>query len=128
MNKNLCAALTLLLLAVAAPARAEWTALGDSDSEVFYIDRATIRKNGYMRRVWALTDVMTKNPKSRFWSEAVYFEFNCNDNGYVVLQTTSYSERMGKGEVIYTSSIRGIKKFVVPSSIAEGIFRAVCAE
>ena len=47
-------ALALVLAAVSGAALAEWVKLDESDQVHSYIDPATIRKDGNLRRVWEI--------------------------------------------------------------------------
>ena len=48
-----------LVMLIASPAWAGWEEVtrGSSSGNVFYIDPATIRKEGNRRKVWAITDL-----------------------------------------------------------------------
>ena len=50
-----------LLALLAAPARAEWVAVSESNDLVAYIEPATIRKNGNFRKVWQVQDLKQRD-------------------------------------------------------------------
>ena len=49
--------LCLLLSLVAAPAWAEWVQVSETDHAFYYIDPATIRKDGNLRKFWTIADL-----------------------------------------------------------------------
>ncbi len=51
--------LGLMLLVTAGAACAEWTVAGGNDQFVQYVDRATIRRNGNLVKMWDLSDLKT---------------------------------------------------------------------
>ena len=51
--------LGLMLLMTAGAASAEWTQSGDTDPFIHYVDRATIRRNGNLVKMWDLADFKT---------------------------------------------------------------------
>ena len=55
--------LVALLMLATIPAWAEWLKVEENDiGTVFYLDPATIRKDGDLRRVWGLQDLKTPGP------------------------------------------------------------------
>ena len=89
--------ITLLLLIVSAPVRAEWVDLGTSPSATWYIDRATIRKETHLRKAWVLNDLKQRAPDGHL-SRRGFYEFDCKDGRMRVLTMYSYSGQMAQGK------------------------------
>ena len=53
--------LIVTLLLVACRASAEWVKFAEIEQTVFYLDPATIQRNGNLRRVWQLRDWKVRN-------------------------------------------------------------------
>ena len=128
MNKKLRAALTLVMMLASAPAWAEWTRVGAADDFVTYLDMDTLRKDGAMRRIWELIDLKEKNPRDGEWSRVVYWEYDCKENRIKGLQASAYSERMGKGQAIRTTTTPGPWSFTTPGTVGEITSHIICAK
>jgi hypothetical protein len=100
--------LTFLLLMVAAPACAEWVKVGKpgtssfsflSRDAAYYIDPATIDKDGNIRKVWQIHDMKEKGSQGeRSVLESV--EYDCAAKRMRTLKATGKSQRMARGEII----------------------------
>lgn len=124
--RTVCSILFFLLTLSTVPAWAEWTKVTTSTDGVatFYIDFATIRKNGILRRAWYLTALKQRAPAGEM-SRRVYYEFNCYEQRSRILHLTAYSAPMGGGQVI-GSETNGPWSDVPPNTIAEDMIYAVC--
>jgi hypothetical protein len=102
--------LLFFLLIAAVPASAEWVKVGKPDSSFFsresayYIDPATIDKNGNLRRVWQIHDMKEKGSQGeRSILESV--EYDCAAKRMRTLKATGKSQRMARGEIIPLKSV-----------------------
>jgi hypothetical protein len=112
---------------VAAPAWAEWVTAGETDTSTYYIDPATIRKDGDLRRVWQVTDLKKRGPtgnmSSRFLSE-----FDCKGERYRFLNFSTHSNPKATGKTLETSDAADNWKAVPPDTVAWDVLKAVCAK
>ena len=124
MNFKSCV-LTLVML-IASPAWAVWeeVATGASGS-VAYIDPATIKKDGALRRVWGLSDIA--NPTSGgVLSRKLLREIDCKNEKARILTLVSYSKAMGDGVVLGSDNDVGQWDYIVPDSVLALIYKRVC--
>jgi hypothetical protein len=100
--------LTLLLIFAAAPARADWVKVGQtektvlyvmSEKTVFYIDPATITKDGNLRKVWEIHDLSEKGPRGER-SILIQVEYDCAEKLMRPLHASAKSRPMGQGEIL----------------------------
>ena len=99
----------LALMMVCSVSWAKWELCGiGSEGEgviSFYCDKSTIRKNGAISRMWALTDfssVRTDSSGDRYMSSMVLEVYNCRDETTALTSLTQYSATMGEGKVVWS--------------------------
>jgi hypothetical protein len=56
-------AVALALLACSLPGRAAWTPVEGTANSYDYVDHASVRSEGTLRRVWTLHDLMEPDPE-----------------------------------------------------------------
>lgn len=96
-----------LLFAIAATAAsAGWEKYGETEAAVFYLDPASIRKDGSARVVWELQD-FKKPDGAGALSQRFLWEILCSTNQYRRVATSSHSEPQLRGNVIQLSSDTG---------------------
>ena len=97
-----------LLLMVAASAMADWERVGKtsrssymvfSDEVVYYIDPATLSREGSIRRIWEIHDLSDKGPDGEK-SVLASVEYDCADNRLRTLKATGRSLPMARGQII----------------------------
>src|SRR5258706_15525990 len=54
--------LILLLVVVSSSATSEWVEIGKTDAYIYYVDPATIRRNGELVKMWSLLDFKIARP------------------------------------------------------------------
>ena len=116
----------MLLLIVAAPARAEWVKVDVSEDSSFYIDPATIRRDGEMVAVWQLQDL--KQSRSGVMSLRVLSEDACKEKRFRVLAVSGYSGSMLSGDVISSPTPSGKWDHIPADTVGATILRLVCAK
>lgn len=117
--------LFFLLMLVTAPARAEWVAVAETPDAVFYIDLATVRKDGDFRKVWQIADL--KKPRiAGDMSRRALWEYNCKDGRERLLQVSSHSEPMARGKILASKSGDPAWEYVAPETAAEIIIKIAC--
>ena len=103
--KLICSLLAILIgaFACSASAHAEWEFVSGNNEFNYYYDSATIHKPENIVKVWALYDyfqLLTLHNVKPHMSMMVLGEFDCNKETHRTLYTATYSEKMGKGELI----------------------------
>jgi hypothetical protein len=119
--------LCLLLNLAAAPAWADWVKVIDNDVVVIYIDPATIRKDGNIRRVWELYDLKQRDRDGEM-SRRVLYEYDCKEERYRFLSLSAHSEPMAGGRVLNTGSSPTAWDYVAPGTVAATKMQFVCAK
>jgi hypothetical protein len=118
---------TLLLLMVAASACAGWVrAVVTEDDDVVYIDPATIRRIGNLRRVWVVQDLEKKGPRGER-SRKVFWEYDCVARKYRGLSIASYSGPMATEQVLESVDTASGWIEIAPGTADATILGAVCA-
>lgn len=98
-------ALALCLMLVPAPACAEWVKIGTSRTAVHYVDPATVRKDGHLRRVWAMQDMVDADGNGVMSIRALQ-EYDCAQPRFRYLTMEAYSGPMGGGWIVVTHQMR----------------------
>jgi hypothetical protein len=124
--------LIILLVLNTGPASAEWVAIGSSDSlggYTVYVDSDTIRRNGDLVKVWALTDYTTLQTVAdrSFLSSKVQNEFDCAEERQRELAGTWFSRKMGTGNGVWTNFDGTTWRPVAPGSVGQGVWDFACA-
>ncbi len=124
-------ALITLLVLSSVPANAEWVAIGYSESlggYTVYIDPDTIRRNGDLVKVWALTDYITLRTVAdiSFLSSKAYNEFDCAEERQRDLAVTWFSGNMGNGNGVWNNSDETTWRPVAPGSVGQGVWEFAC--
>ena len=119
--------LTTLALFAALPAWAAWTLLGESDAGNDYIDWATLRVEGNLRRVWLLIDLKGPQPDSMH-SFRIFEEFDCTEDRGRTLQKDLFTGQMAGGEFVPGERPKpGGWIYIPPGTLSESWFRVVCS-
>jgi hypothetical protein len=125
MKKLLLTLLTALMLTGAA--WAEWEKIAENDFAEYYIDRATIRKDGNLRRVWRLQDLKQRD-KDGVLSRRFRAEYDCKQERDRILSFITHSEPMADGTILKLASMNNEWSDIPPNSIAEDVLKIVCAK
>ena len=120
----------LMLLVTAGAASAEWTVAGGNDQFVQYVDRATIRRNGNLVKMWVLSDLKTVQTDAgdSYLSSKAQNEYDCKEERSRILAFTWFSGKMGNGKVVYSDSDPGKWKPISPESIGEIKWKVACGK
>jgi hypothetical protein len=124
--------LIILLVLSSGPAYAEWVAIGGNDQigMTTYVDRATIRRNSNLVKIWQLNDFKTVQTVegNSFLSTKKRREFNCAEERIRILAATQFSGNMGNGEVVWVNSNEQKWEPVVPGSIGQTLWEFACGK
>ena len=121
-----------LLLALAiffsCPIWAEWVMYSkDEEDGTFYLDPATIRKDGNMRRVWLLRNFNQRN-KDGAMSNRNRMEIDCKQERFRFLALSTHSEPMAGGTVLTQEGEANDWTAIPPNTTGERIFNLICAK
>ena len=118
--------LTCLLGAGAVPATADWTKVSDEGSFAQYVDYDTIRKDGNLRKVWALHDNKKRDEDGEM-STRFRMELDCKEERTRTLSISSHSQNMAGGALLRKLTQENPKwKDVVPNSVGDTILKIAC--
>jgi hypothetical protein len=120
------------VLACNAYAHAEWEFISGNNKFNYYYDSATIHKPENIVKVWTLYDhfqPFTSHNVKPHMSMMVLGEFDCKKEVHRTLYTSTYSEKMGKGEMIEkdgSHELTGKWHSVPPVSIFYKLMSVAC--
>ena len=120
--------LTAALALITHNAMADWSAYSKSDVSTGYYDVATARKSGSKVKLWILYD-QTKEDSilgKPYWSTKQRTEFDCKREQWRVLSLSFYSDHMGKGKVVISSSDKNKFQPVLPGTVIEHYYKLAC--
>ena len=113
-----------LLMALAAPAWAEWVKYGETDIASLYYEPATIKKHGNRVGVWRITDL-----KERHKDGALSFhgleEYDCKEERVRFVSLTAFSGPMASGKIL-RSARKQFERNILPGSVAETMLKILC--
>ena len=118
--------LTALLMLTTTPAWAEWVRLNDTPNAAFYLDPATVRKDGNRRRVWELTDLKARDLKGEL-SSRILIEYDCKEGRSRMLSLSAHAGPMATGKTLFSTSAVGEWDYAPPDTTADTSLRFVCA-
>ena len=128
MNRLL---LGLMLLVTAGAASAEWTRVGVTGDFILYVDKATIRRNGNLVKMWDLLDYKTvqKSAGDAYLTQKSQREYDCKEEKERILAFSWFDGQMGNGKVVYSSSETSMKwSPIEPESAAETQWKIACGK
>ena len=118
-------ALTLSLILAAAPAWAEWVKVGRTVAAVHYVDPATVSRDGNLRRVWAMQDMVETSDEGVRSIRALQ-EYDCADERFRYLSVAAHSRSMARGEVLAEHELRDRWSERPAGTKASAIGKMVC--
>ena len=118
--------LLLTLMLVTGSAFAEWVKVTEAANANFYIDVDTIRKDGDLRKVWALADLKQRGKDDEI-STRTRFEFDCKEDRRRNLSSSTHSAPMANGTTLTQLNEVGAWRDVAPNTVYAGILKMVCA-
>jgi hypothetical protein len=119
--------LTLLLMLAVTMARAEWVKVNETETGVVYLDPATIRKDGDLRRIWGLTDLKVRDAGGEL-SRRRLDEYDCKKERYRILSISTHSGSMAMGKILARDSDSGEWQYAAPGSVAGDLLGFVCSK
>lgn len=127
MRRNITIKTLLLLsLFVTGSAWAEWVKVAETDRVIFYIDPATLRKEGDLRKIWVIQDYKTRMTDGQM-SARMRSEFDCKNERSRILTSTTHPESMAAGLALFTMRVgSGEWSDVPPNGASEVVLKIVC--
>lgn len=98
-------AMMFLLMVAAVPVCAEWVKVGRTDTAVHYVDPATVRMHGDLRRVWAMQDMVEASAEGVRSIRALQ-EYDCAEQRLRYLSIAAHSGPMAGGEILAMHQLR----------------------
>ena len=122
-------AVLLALMLVTGSAWAEWVNVGGSNMFNSYIDPATIRKDGNLRKVWSIQDLKQRY-KNGEMSRRAKEEYDCQGERSRLLSLSFHSEPMAGGTTLSSNNFENPDHWtqIPPDSAGEIILKIVCAK
>lgn len=120
---------TLLLLSifVTGSGWADWVKVDETKAETFYIDPASIRKEGNLRKVWEVGDNKMRE-KNGTMSSRARTEYDCKNERFRTLAFSTHSESMAHGQIILQGKESTTWQDIPPQSVGDFILKRVCAQ
>ena len=120
-------AFLLALLLVTGSAWAEWVRVVATDMANHYIDPATIRKDGNLRKVWEINDLKQRGQGGEL-SRRMRMEYDCKQERLRFLLISAHSEAMAFGTNLRQEGEDLTWTDIPPGTILERILKIVCAQ
>ena len=94
--------LTMLLTVFSTIAMAEWTPVDGGENGVLYVDSSKIFKSNSVTTIWTLADIRENfsTVGVNHLSEKNQYEFDCKNNKYRSISSTTFSGHMGSGSIV----------------------------
>lgn len=118
--------LLLALLLITGSAWAEWVRVAWNDAADIYIDPATIRIDGGLRRVWEVQDLKQRGEGGKL-SSRYRSEYDCKQERYKFLSLSYHSEAMASGTLLASEIGNDRWLDIPPGSLSERVLKRVCA-
>ena len=118
--------LSFLLLATGS-AWAGWEKLATTTDATFHADRATIRKDGNLRKMWELKNFKPRR-KDGAMSELSRTEYDCKGERLMLLTLSGHTEPMGGGKVLFNDAPDPQWDEIAPRSVAAAFLKIACAQ
>ena len=116
---------TLILLG--SSAQAGWAKMGETDEGSFYIDTASVLRDGHVRQVWELTDLKQRDEGGEM-SRRTLVQYDCKRGRTQVLSISTHWEPMAAGATLLSVAREGLWKEVPPETAYAAAFKLLCAQ
>ena len=115
------------LIVLASNAQADWAKMGDTDEGSFYIDPASVLREGHVRQVWELTDLKQRDEGGEM-SRRTRVQYDCKLGRTQVLSISTHWEPMAAGATLLSVAREGLWKEVPPETAYAAAFKLLCAQ
>jgi hypothetical protein len=126
MRLTLRSLLLASLLCITQAALAEWTLVAQSirDAKIYY-ESKTITRESEKVRVWVMIDMPNRQPDGSL-SLREYWEMNCKEISYRILQQEKYPQLQNMGGRISGETDAGDWRYIGPNGIDRIILKRIC--
>ncbi|MCX6210921.1 MAG: hypothetical protein NTZ59_15800 [Bacteroidetes bacterium] len=118
----------ILLLLISSSVLAEWKYITRTDEDKFYYEPSSIKKTKTYTKAWILLDF--KEPVTykgiTYLSNKSLWHLNCVDEEQKTVQSLSYSDHMGTGQMVDFRNDKIDWASIVPDTNQEVIFKVIC--
>ena len=107
----------------------QWEAITLADQGTFYIDPASILREGSIRKFHSALDhktIQSTSDGKAFWSNETHVQIDCNSRQARVVHLTLYSGKMLTGKPVLKEGILREWQPITPTSAMEKLARRVC--
>jgi hypothetical protein len=107
----------------------DWVSLGLADHATYGIDRASIEKDGQLRRVWTMLDYREPQKSSQgktYRSSRALMEMECAKHQVRTRSMSLYSGQHLGGEALTSEGVFDKWQAVPPNSPVATMFKVVC--
>ena len=115
-----------MLLIASGAASAEWEGVGGDSKFYWYVDRATIRRDGDSVKMWSLRNFKV-DLGGDMLSGKEQWEYDCKNERAWLIFYNMYSGQMGSGDSKLTSK-GGSWLPIEPGSIYEALWKIACGK
>lgn len=115
------------LILLASSAQADWAKMGETDEGSFYIDTASVLRDGHVRQVWELTDLKQRDEGGEL-SRRTRVQYDCKRGRTQVLSISTHWEPMAAGATLLSVAREGLWKEVPPKTAYAAAFKLLCAQ
>lgn len=117
--------LFLALALAAMSARAEWEKVGETETQVIYVERAGVKKTGQLRRVALMHDLKQRGPNGEM-SKRTLEEHDCAGNRVRGMSGSTHAGPMLEGRTIWSGGLTSEWHQIPLGSVAATVHRIVC--
>jgi hypothetical protein len=118
----------ICLMMLAGSAWAEWVMFEVNENYQFFYDPATIRKEGQIRRVWRLQNLMQPGKEGEM-SRRMRLEYDCKSERHNLLSYSYHSEPLARGKELHREAgLPASWADIPPGTVGETMLKIVCAK
>lgn len=117
--------LFLLLAAAATSAQAEWQKMGETDTQVIYIEAAGVAKTGQLRRVTLMHDLKQRG-RSGEMSKRTVEEHDCTGNKVRGVSGSTHAGPMLGGRTLWSGRLTSEWHQIPSGMVAATVHKFIC--
>ena len=99
----------------------------ENSATIFYIDPATISKDGNFRKVWEVQDLKQRG-RSGEMSRRFLSEYDCKEERSRLLTRSAHSERMTGGKLLVMEDSPTEWSYIAPGTVGGFKLKVVCSK
>lgn len=122
--------MAILLTIISTSAMAEWTLIAEYDDFDFFINKASIHKNGNIAKMWSFYDFKSPQKANRvtYLSKLMVEKYDCVEGKLNGLSTTIYAKNKQKGEIVRFDHNNKSWELISPGSLGEKKWKTACGK